>query len=752
MTTSSHITRRSFLVAVVATGGSVAFGLNASERKERVPERSKEPVEVNAWVLVGPDNVVTVKIPQVELGQGTLTTITQLLAEELRLNPDLIRAELYDPTTNILRDNVYVWTPTLSSLSADRMFVAARVGAAQVRTMLLQAAAQRLQVDPRELEVTDAQIRHHASGRSYQFAQLASTAATLPIPLAEHVELTPRSQWRYIGVSVPRRDSLAKSNGTAIYGIDVQLPGMKYAAVRQCPIFQGRLKSFEATQLLGERGIRGVFKIEAGRAGLNEPADLGADDWGMDDAVAIVADGWWQADQAFKRLPIEWDSGKTKTFNSKTLAEDMRYALDRGGMTYRAEGDVDAALSACKTVCRAEYWFPFMEHATLEPMNCTALYEGDRLELWAPTQYADEAVRVAAHAVGTSVDKVKLHLTYVGGGYGRRISNDYVNQAAQVAKQMHGTAVKLLWSREETFRRGYYPHPAISRFVGGLDDQGRLLAWHCKAVFAKKFDQSYVAARIAQMIPNTRVEVATVDSPVPAGWMRGVGWTQFAWMTQGFLDELAFAAHRDPIEFQLSLLDESKLSTSMSDREYAVERIRAQRRVLEEVRTRSQWHRTMLPPMARGVAVSDFSYWSGYRTSATAAVVELKLDGHGWVKIERVVVVIDCGVVINPDIVTAQIEGSVGWALSNAFYSEITLKGGQVEQRNFNDYRILRINEMPRVESHILESPHPPAGVGEDAIPVTIGALVNAISAAMGVRVRSLPISHLSPLVKRSNL
>jgi isoquinoline 1-oxidoreductase beta subunit len=750
LTAPAHITRRSFLVAALAAGGGVAFGLNASGSKEHQLDRLPQAVEVNAWVFVGPDNVVTIKIPQVELGQGTLTTITQLLAEELRLHPDLILSELYDPTTNILRDNVYVWTPTLSSLSADRLFVAARVGAAQVRTMLLQAAAQRFQTEARELEVADAQIRHPASGRSCQFAQLASAAAKLPIPSADRVELTPRAQWRYIGVALPRRDSHAKSNGSAVYGIDVHMPGMKYAAVRQCPIFQGRLKSFEATPLLTERGIRGIFKIEAGRAGLNEPAELGADDWGMDDAVAIVADGWWEANRAFERLPIEWEGGKTGTFNSKTLAEDMRYALDRGGLTYRAEGDLDGALSASKTVCRAEYWFPFMEHATLEPMNCTALYERDRLELWAPTQYADEAVRVAAHAVGTSVDMVKLHLTYVGGGYGRRISNDYVSQAAQVAKQMPGVPVKLLWSREETFRRGYYPQPVVSRFVGGLDEQGRLIAWHCKAVFAKKFDQSYAAARIAQLIPNTRVEVATVESPVPFGWMRGVGWTQFAWMTQGFLDELAHAAHRDPIEFQLSLLDESNLPAAMSDREYAVERIRAQQRVLKEVSARSHWHRPVSPPWGRGVAVSDFSYWSGYRTSATAAVVELKMDGQGWFKVERVVVAIDCGVVINPDVVKAQLEGSVGWALSNALYSEITLKDGQVEQRNFNDYPVLRINEMPLVETYILESPAPPSGVGEDAIPVTIGALVNAIAAATNVRVRSLPVAHLRPIQKRA--
>ena len=427
----------------------------------------------------------------------------------------------------------------------------------------------------------------------------------------------------------------------------------------------------------------------------------------------------------------------------------MAYRLERGGYPYRADGDAAAGFATAARTLEADYWYPYMEHAALEPMNCTARFDAGRLELWAPTQYADEGVRVAAHATGIPIERIKLHLTYIGGGFGRRICNDYVSQAAQLAVQMPGVPIQLLWSREETTRHGYYAAPAAGRFRGGLDRDGRLIAWSCRSVFAKKVDQSYAAARIPQTIPNVAVEFATVDSPVPFGWMRGVSITQFLWMNQGFMDELAHAAGRDPLEFQLELLDERALAASWSDKEYELARVRALRRVLQEAAARAAWGPAPAPGRGRGIAVSDFSYWSGYNTSATAAVADVTLDADGWFKVDRVVVAMECGVVINPDIVKAQLEGGVAWALSTAMYSEITLAGGRVEQGNFDDYPLLRIAQMPRVETHVLPSDKHPSGVGEVAVPVPIAAVVNAIYAAGGPRIRSLPIVRHKPLQRR---
>jgi isoquinoline 1-oxidoreductase beta subunit len=750
MKREQFLNRRRFLVGSAAIVGGTAFQLVVPWQTGRAAAKEQSATEVNAWIVVGADNSVTFRIPQTEIGQGTVTTISQLLGEELSLNPAAVRTEFYDATANILRNNVYPWTATLSSLSADLLFKPARIAAAQVRMLLLQAASRDLKVPVEELEIEDAHVHHRPKGKAISFAALAPRVAALPIPDPEHVQLRPPSQWRYIGQPIKRLDAKAKVDGSTVYGIDVRLPNMKFAAICNAPVFGGRLKSLDPASVQSHPGVRAVVKVKGGRSGLNEPPDHGADDWGMDDSVAVIADSWWQAHVAIGNLKVEWEAGRSGDFGSEWLQAEMTDALDRGGTTRRSNGDATAAITRAKTALTAEYWFPFMEPAPLEPMNCTAWLDQGELRVWAPTQFPDEAVRIAAYASGVPIERVHLHLTYAGGGFGRRINSDFISQAAQIARQLPGVPVKLLWSREECIRKSYYPAPAAARFRGGLDEHGNLTAWVCTAVFAKKFDQSYAAARIAQLIPNTHVEVTTVESPVPFGWMRGVAWTQLTWMTHSFLDELAHAAGRDVVEFQLSLLQEDSMAPAVPARDYEVTRLRRQRRVLTEAARLAGWGEPLGPGKGRGLAASDMSYTSSYAVTACASIAEVTLDGHGWFRIDRVVIVMDCGTVINPDVVAAQMEGGVAWAASNAMYSEITLDHGAVAQSNFHNYPILRIDEMPRVETHILASDYPPTGVGEEAVPVTIGAIVNAIHAAGGPRIRRLPIVRAKPFAVES--
>jgi isoquinoline 1-oxidoreductase beta subunit len=698
------------------------------------------------WVKIDADNIVTLRVPQAELGQGATTTIAQLLAEELNLDYAALRTEFYDPTLNLLNGNVFVHTPTLGSQAAALLFDPARIAGAQIRTMLLQAAAKRMGVSTDSVETENGDILHRPTDRHLKFSAVAADAALLPIPAAETVRLKAAHEWRLIGKPIPRRDGPDKVAGRAVYGIDVSHPGMKFAAISQSPIFGGRLASYEETAVRSLPGVRAVISINGGAIGFNAPAEFGGDDWGMDDAVAVVADTWWQAHRALDALPIHWRSGTSDAFTSDNLRREMQYALKRGGFPLRVDGDFDKAIKSASRVLEADYEYPFMEHAPLEPMNCTARFADGHLELWAPTEYGDEAVRVAARLANIPVAHVKLNLPYIGGGFGRRLANDYVSQVTQIALRMPGIPIKLIWTREECFRRGYYPAPAMARFKGGLDSAGRLVALQCTGIVAKKVDQSAGITRFPHVIDNVSVGYATVDSPLPFGVMRGGSFAQFVWMHQGFLDELAHAAGHDSVDFHRQLLDPARIPQSWTDRDYATQRMQSLQAVLADVAERSRWSATLPARRGRGVSVSDLSYHSGDRTSATAAVVEVELDAKGWLRVTKVFVTIQCGVAINPSIVESLIQGGVGWALSNALYSEITVKEGQVVQGNFDAYPILSIDEMPRVEVHIMPSTQHPTGAGDDAVPVTIAALINAIAAAGGPRIRSLPLIKHRPL------
>jgi isoquinoline 1-oxidoreductase beta subunit len=731
------VTRRGVLKTLLAGSGVVMFGIGLPTREAAASAGS----EVTSWVLIHPDNRVVIRIPQTELGQGVTTALAQVLAEELDLAWGEFDTEYYDAQTNLQRNNVYVHTSTLASWAVDKLFEPMRVAGAQVKHMLCATAAQDWGVDIASLSIAQREVRHAASTRAAGFGALAARAAELPIPAADALTLKEATHWQLIGKSMPRVDTRAKTTGAAIFGIDVALPGMKYAAVRQSPTFGGRLKGFDASGVLKRAGVREVVAIRGGPSGYNVPPTLwDVIDWQMDDAVAVVADSWWQAQQALNELPIEWEPGPQATADSAGIDQQLGAALDTAGQLTREEGDIERAFAAAERRVEAEYRYPFMEHAPLEPMNCTALVTAGGVEAWAPTQYADEALRIAAYAAGVALKDAKFHLTLSGGGFGRRLSNDFVSQAVQVAKALPGTPIKLISSREECMRRGYYAPVARARLRAAIGPDGLPTAWHSKVAYGRAPVQPYGMSRFPWAVPNVRCEYATVDSPPPFGWMRGVAHAQSLWMNTAFLGEIAAATGKTSLAMQRLLLDEAHVTTDRPDHDDAVARIRRHRDLLERVVARAGAETLAAPGHGRGFAVTDMSYVPGYYASCVAMAVDVAIGEDGDIRVLAVHAVADVGLAVNPDIVTAQIQGGIGFGLSNALNAQITLKDGQVEQANFNDYPLLTLAEMPTVDVELLPASGRPTGIGEDAVPVVMAALVDAVRAAGGAGIRSLPL------------
>lgn len=750
-----NVTRRGLLLGTSAVAAGVAFPLlgckprrhdkpeqRASEPEQPGPEAIKRPQEMNAWVVILPDNNVVLKIPQAEIGQGTFTALAQILAEELHIDWAAIRPEFYDPSYSRAHGDPYVWSTTLGSKGITDLFKPARLAAAKVRIALLQASATTLQAPIAELVAEDGHVRHVRTDRALRYADVAADAARLKPVASNDVDLS-RKDFRFIGKSVQRIDVPAKVDGSLVYGIDLQLPGMKYAAIRQSPEFHGKLKSYDESAIKNRPGVIGVVRVRGGMSGLNEATPGWGVDYGMDDAVAVIANDWWTAKSALDALPIVWESGPWAHTSSKSLEREFKSLLQhpaKSSKSYRNEGDAFKAIANAAKVVEAEYEVPYTEHATMEPMNATARVDKNGVEVWVGTQFADEALRVAAHHAGVPVEKAKLHMLFAGGGFGRRINSDFVGQAVQIASALPGVPVKLLWTREETIQHSYYPPLTMTRLKAGLDQSGNIVGWFSRSVSGTVADQTYGTSRIPQTIPNVRVEYDLRESPPRFGWKRGVGFAQHTWMNQSFIDELAQVAGRDPLEFQLSLLQPDNVPQNFEKRQLEVDRVAKQRRVLEELGRRANWPSKLGPNRGKGLAVHDLSYWPEYLSTGAACVVEVTLKG-GDLKIDRVVCVLDCGRVINPESARGQIEGGIAYGLSDALFGEITLENGRVVQSNFTDYPVLHLKDMPKVEVYFLESDRAPEGLGEYGVPMSIAALVNAIHAAGGPRFRRLPIA-----------
>ena len=730
------ISRRGILKASLRLAGIALFDFSLPGFARAA---DPAPVDVTAWLLVHPDSRVVLRIPQTELGQGVTTALPQIFMEELGLGWDDFETEFFDPQVNRESHNVFVHTSTLNSWSTELLFMPMRMAGAQIRHRLFAAAATALGSTVDALAFDGRKIFDGATGRHVALGEIAVRAAALPAPDPSSLKLKAQKQWTLIGQPIPRRDSPDKVAGRATYGIDIVLPGMKFAAVHQSPVFGGRLHRIDSAPALAQRGVHAVVPIKGGPSGYTVPDTLwDTIDWSMDDAIAVVADNTWLAQRALDALSPEWDEGPHGRVDSADLEEALRAGLEAPGTVMREQGKREPA--AARTI-EAEYHYPYMEHAPLEPMNCTALVTDEGVEVWAGSQFAEEAQRIAAYAAGVPIRKVRFHLMLTGGGFGRRLSNDFVSQAVQVARAVKGTPVKLVASRTEGIRRGYYAPIGKARFKGDLDAAGRVTRWHNKVVFGRAPVQPYGLSRVPFAIPSIRCEYGTIDSPPPFGWMRGVGHAQGAWMNHLFMAELAEAAGVTPLSMMESLLDADALPRDLPSREFEVMRVRRQRRLLQEVIDRGGMPGTLGERMGRGFAVADMSYLPGDHSTCIAMTMDVALDDKQWPRISRVVAVVDCGLVVNPKIVEAQVEGGILFGLSNALRAEITLQAGRVMQQNFDDYPLLRLNEAPRIEVHILPGSDTPTGIGEGTVPVVMAALVMSIRAAGGPWVRRLPVA-----------
>jgi len=700
--------RRDFLRVSTALGAGLALEL-------RVPAALGAEVkglELSAWIVIRPNDEVLIRVARSEMGQGSSTGLPMLVAEELECDWRKVKFEFVSSAENLRRNRVWGSMATGGSQSIRASQEYLRKAGATAREMLIAAAAQRWKVDASDCDAENSTIVHRPSGRKVRFGQVAQAASKLEPPA--EVKLKDPKDWNLLGRSAPRLDIRDKVTGKPLFGIDVQLPGMVYAAIAQCPVFRGKLVSVPGERILGLRGLIKVVKL--------------------DDAVAVVADNWWRASKMLKLLPIEWDTGANGAATTASIREFVRFGLEDSAIPVaRNDGNVEAAFASAAKLVEAEYFAPFLNHAPLEPMNCTALVKGDRVEVWAPTQNAEATHAAAADAAGVPLGNVEVHLTYLGGGFGRRGFQDYTRQAVAIAKQLEGRPVKLLWSREEDMRHDFYRPMTLMRFKGALDADGRLTALRVRdashSIMAgvrpqeikDGIDRHALGGIIDSpyAVPNFRIEFALRNSHVPVGFMRTVFHSQNPFMRECFVDELARAAGKDPVEFRRALL-------GGSPRDLAV---------LDAAAKASGWGAPLPEGVHRGIALQDS------HGSYAAAVFEVQVSPAGEIDIRRVVVAVDPGYVVNPDSAEAQVQSCVAYGLTSALWGEITLKDGRVEQSNFDNYRIMRIAEMPRrIDAVLVPSGGFWGGMGETPLAPLAPALCNAVFAATGKRVRALPL------------
>jgi isoquinoline 1-oxidoreductase beta subunit len=704
--------RRSFLASIAAAGGSLVLGFEIPFGT-RATHAAVSPREITAWIVIEPDETVIIRVAKSEMGQGSFTALPMLVAEELECDWSKVRAEFAPPHENRKRDRVWGNMSTGASRSISASQNELRRAGATARAMLIAAAAARWNVPMTECTAAQGVISHGPSGRSVTFGAIAAAAADMNPPT--QVALKDPKDWKLIGTRQRRFDVPDKITGKPIYAIDVQLPNMLCAAIVQCPVFKGTLKAVDETRLAGMRGIRQVVKLP--------------------DAVAVVADSWWRAKKAAEALPVTWDFGDNSEVSSGTIRAQLKAGLSANDARIgRADGDVERALGQAVKRIEADYEVPFLGHATMEPQNCTAHVTADLVEVWAPTQDGETALAIAADAAGMSPDKVLIHKMMLGGGFGRRgIFQDFVRQAVLIAKAV-GQPVKLVWTREEDIRHDFYRPVAMARMIAGLDANGMPIAWKIRTsgqsiiaavsprVMQFGVDRNFLQGLLEDMpyeVPNYLVDFAMRNSHVPVGVWRSVNHSQNAFFKESFVDEMAFAAGLDPYLFRRRLL-------AKKPRELAV---------LEATAKRAGWGASLPSGIFRGMALHNS------QSSICAQVVDASVGADGKVRVHRVVSAIDAGHVVNPLTIELQTESAVVFGLTAALYGEITIKDGRVEQANFHDYPMLRLAEMPQVETVIVPGDGW-GGVGETAVPPLAPALCNAIFAGTGKRIRSLPLKN----------
>ncbi|MCP1837784.1 isoquinoline 1-oxidoreductase beta subunit [Bradyrhizobium sp. USDA 4538] len=714
------LNRRAFVIGTATAGAGLALGLDLPFGGPAVVRAADGAPEVNAWVVIRPDDTVVIRIARSEMGQGTLTGLAQLVAEELECDWSKVTTEYPTPGQSVARKRAWGDFSTGGSRGIRTSQDYVRKGGATARVMLIQAAANEWKVPASECKVSNGVITHTPSGKTTTYGKVAEAAAKLEPPA--DVKLKDPKDWTIAGKGLKRLDTVDKTTGKMVYGIDVKLPGMLNAAIKDCPVFGGKVKSFDEAKVAGMKGVKKVVQVG-------------------DSAVAVVADTWWHAKTALDALPIVWDEGPNAKVSSETIATWLAEGLDNAQPAYvgNQNGDAKAAIASAAKKVEAVYSYPYQNHATMEPMNATVLYTPDKCEVWCGTQNGEAAFAAALEASGLPAEKVDVHKLMLGGGFGRRGMTDYVRQAVAIAKQMPGTPIKLLWSREEDMQHGKY-HPITQcRLTGAFDADNNLVALHYRLsgqsiLFSVRPEalqngmdpaafqgvaQTGEAA-IGYSVPNLLVEHSMRNPHVPPGFWRGVNVNHNAIYMECFMDELALAVGQDPLEFRRKLMGKHPKHLA----------------VLNAVAEKIGWGTPAPQGVYRGIAQV-----MGYG-SYVAGAAEISVTDGSKVKVHRIVASTDPGYVVNPAQVERQIAGSFVYGLSALFYGGCTVKDGRIEQTNFDTYNSMRINEMPKVESVMVPSGGFWGGVGEPTIGVAAPAVLNAYFAATGKRIRSFPLRN----------
>ena len=708
------VSRRDFVVVLTATGAGLLLGCRIGERSGAAAAAGAAPplsFAPNAFIRVGTDGGITMIMPQVEMGQGMYTAMPMLLAEELEVGLDQVRLEHAPPDDKLYANGLFGFQATGGSTSVRAMYEPLRKAGATARTMLVAAAAQTWNVDPGSCRAEKGVVTHTPTGRTLTYGALAEKAAKVPVPA--QVTLRDPKDFKLIGTPAKRLDTPEKVNGKAQYGIDVRVPGMAVATVAASPVLGGKVAGLDEAKARAIKGVRQVVRL--------------------DDAVAVVADHMWAAKQGLAALAIRWDDGPNAKVSTADVVRELDGASQQPGVVARTQGDAAAAIAGAAKRIEAVYQVPFLAHAALEPANCTVHVRKDGCEVWTGSQVLARAQATAAEVTGLPLDKVVVHNHLLGGGFGRRLEVDYVTQAVRIAKQVDGP-VKVVWTREEDIQHDVYRPYYYDRIAAGLDAHGKPIAWTHRLVgpsilarwappaFKDGLDGDALdgAVHLIYDIPAIQVEYQRHEEPVlNTGFWRGVGVTHNTFVIESFIDELAVAAKADPFEYRRALLGKSPRA----------------RAVLELAAKQAGWGAKLPAGRGRGIALM-YSGWDTY----VVQVAEVEVSKAGEVRVHRIVCAVDCGTVVNPDIVKAQIEGGVVFGIGGALWGEITLKNGRVEQSNFHNNRVLRMNETPPIEVHLVRNLEAPGGIGEPGTAVTAPALANAVFAATGKRIRRLPL------------
>jgi isoquinoline 1-oxidoreductase subunit beta len=719
------LSRRSFLKFSVTVGAAAGGGLLLGFSMPAVSQDQKTGKSViggdaieapqsgvfapNAFIQIDTAGKVTLVMPKVEMGQGVYTSIPMLIAEELEVPLDAVTLDHAPPNEKLFMDPLLGGQLTGGSTSIRFAWEPMRRAGATARIMLINAAAQQWQVDPAACHAQGGQVIHAASNRSIGYGQLVQTAAALPAP--QNVPLKNPKDFKLIGTPVKRLDSPEKVDGTALFGLDVRVPGMVYAAIANCPVFGGTLASVDDTNAKKIPGVRQVVRL--------------------DNAVAVIGDHTWAAKRGVQALDIKWNEGAGAKLSTQQIVDDLAHAAQRDGAIARKEGDVGHAFAGATSRVDAVYQQPFLAHATMEPVNCTVHVRADGCEIWLGSQVPTRVVDAAVAVTGLPAGKIVVHNHLIGGGFGRRLEFDMVTQAVKVGKQVPAP-VKVVWTREEDIQHDMYRPYYYDKISAGLDANGKPVAWQHRIVgssilarFAPPAfkngldpDAVAVAADLPYDLPNQLIDyVREEPHAVPTAFWRGVGPTRGTFVVESFVDELAAKAKIDPVKYRQDVLGKTPRALN----------------VLNTATQAANWGSALPKGQGRGVSVMHAF------GSFLAIVVEVAVD-QGEVAVKRVVCAVDCGMVVNPNTVEAQIQGGIIFGITAALYSEITIKDGRVQQNNFTDYRMLRIDQTPPIDVHIVKSSEAPGGIGEPGTAALAPALTNAIYAATGKRLRQLPV------------